>query len=123
MADKQNSELKGELAIHAGQLLPAETLNSSCFCSSLDKDALRQALSDDFASPALYDLVESRCPFLFSSRPIFVSDSQSERIASVIAAIESVIALPAYRAKVLAQAPKIAQYDAGGAKGESPRLL
>jgi hypothetical protein len=117
MSDKQNSELNGELAINAGQLLPAETLNSSCFCSSLDKDALRQALSDDFASPALYDLVESRCPFLFSSRPIFVSDSQSERIASVIAAIESVIALPAYRAKVLAQAPEIAKYDAGGAKG------
>ncbi|SHN43849.1 hypothetical protein SAMN05192549_1193 [Duganella sacchari] len=117
MVDIKNSELAGDLAINTGPLLPAEMINSSCFCSSLDKDALRQALSDDFNSPALYDLVESRCPFLFSSRPIFVSDSQSERIASVIEAIESVIALPAYRAKVLAEAPEIAQYDAGGARG------
>lgn len=117
MVDLKNCELEGELSVNAGQSLPAEMLNSCCFCSSLNKDALRQALSDDFNSPALYELVESRCPFLFSSRPIFVSDSQSERIASVIAAIESVIALPAYRAKVLAEAPEIAQYGGGGAKG------
>jgi hypothetical protein len=117
MADTQNSELDGRLAVNAGALLPAETLNSSCFCSSLDKDALRHALSDDFNSPALYESVESRCPFLFSSRPIFVSDSQSSRIAGVIEAIESVIAMPAYRTKVLAGAPEITQYDAGGARG------
>ncbi|WP_295995039.1 hypothetical protein [Rugamonas sp.] len=117
MVETKNSDLKDLSPISAEALLPAEMLNDSCFCSSLDKDALLQALSDDFDSAALYDLVESRCPFLFSSRPIFVSNSQSERIERVIEAIESVIALPAYRAKVLAGAPEIAQYDAGGAKG------
>lgn len=117
MADIPNPQLAAAMPINAGPLLPAEVLNSSCFCSSLDKDVLRQAFSDDFDSPALYDLVESRCPFLFSSRPIFVSESQCERIAGVIDAIESVIALPSYRAKVLADAPEIAQYGADGAKG------
>lgn len=115
--DNENSESSGKQPIRTGALLPAEMLNSSCFCSSLDKDALRCAFSDDINSPELYELVESRCPFLFSSRPIFVSDSQSSRIAGVIEAIESVIAMPAYRTKVLAGAPEIAQYDAGGAKG------
>ncbi|ATD63921.1 hypothetical protein CNX70_18505 [Janthinobacterium svalbardensis] len=100
-----------------GALLPAEMLNSGCFCSSLDRDALRQALSDDLDSPELFELVESRCPYLFSSRPVFVSDSQSARIARVIEALESVISMPAYRAKVLADAPEIARQDPGGAKG------
>jgi len=117
MTDTPNPQLAAAMPINTGPLLPAEVLNSGCFCSSLDKDVLRQAFSDDFDSPALYDLVESRCPFLFSSRPIFVSESQSERIAGVIDAIESVIALPSYRAKVLADAPEIAQYGADGAKG------
>ncbi|MFM9434160.1 hypothetical protein ACFDR9_001209 [Janthinobacterium sp. CG_23.3] len=115
--DTPHSQLNGGAPVNARALQPAETLNSSCFCSSLDKDALRLALSDDLDSPELYELVESRCPFLFSSRPIFVSDSQSARIAGVVEAIESVIAMPAYRAKVLAGAPAIARHDPGGAKG------
>ena len=110
------SELANE-AVATGALLPAEILNSGCFCSSLDRDALRQALSDDLDSPELFELVESRCPYLFSSRPVFVSDSQSARIARVIKALESVISMPAYRTKVLADAPEIAKQDPGGAKG------
>jgi hypothetical protein len=97
--------------------LPAEQLNSSCFCSSLDKSALRSALSGELNDPELFNLVEERCPFLFSSRPVFISQSQANKIEEVIAALESVIRLPAYRELVLADAPVIARLGGNGTRG------
>ena len=38
-------------------------------------------------------------------------------MASVVRAVESVVALPAYRERILADAPAIARHDPGGAKG------
>lgn len=99
----------------AGQV--SELLNSRCFCVSLDHDALRQALSTELGSPELRALVEERCPYLFSAQPVFVSQSQTKRMADVVRAIESVVALPSYREHVLSQAPAIARHDPGGAKG------
>jgi hypothetical protein len=101
----------------APALLPGERLNSNCFCTSLDETALKQALSSELGDNAVFELVEERCPFLFSSRPIYIADSQSERMAEVVSAIESVIAMPAYRAQVLSSAPAIARHDPGGARG------
>lgn len=97
--------------------LMSERLNSKCFCISLDSDALRQALVAELGSPDLLALVEERCPYLFSAQPVFVSDSQIERIAKVVRAVESVVALPDYRKHILANAPAIARHDPGGAKG------
>jgi hypothetical protein len=100
---------------NGGNPAASEQLNSGCFCVSLDQDALKRALVLELG--ALAELVEQRCPFLFSARPVFISDSQRARMAQVIEAIESVIALPAYRQQVLANAPEIARMDPGGAKG------
>lgn len=97
--------------------LPGERLNGNCFCTSLDADALKRALSTELGDSAVFDLIAQRCPYLFSSRPIYIADSQSRRMAEVIEAIETVIAMPAYRARVLAGAPEIARHDPGGAKG------
>ncbi|CAN5904342.1 hypothetical protein BH11PSE12_BH11PSE12_23840 [soil metagenome] len=128
--------------MHSGQAV--ELLNSQCFCISLQDGAMQQALKQTLAStgsaenatlpalPALADtsntpdmpntpdifaLIAERCPHLFSARPVFVSDSQTGRMAQVIQAIESVVALPAYRAQILAAATQIAIHDPGGAKG------
>ncbi len=101
----------------AGAVLPGERLNSGCFCSSLDSDSLKLALSSELGDPALFELVAQRCPFLFSSRPVYIADSQAQRMAEVVRAIESVVAMPAYRAQVLAGAPAIAGHDPGGALG------
>ena len=92
-------------------------LNSHCFCVSLDHDALRGALASELGSPELLALVEERCPYLFSARPVFISDSQTERMANVVRAVESVVMLPAYRSHVLEHAPALARHDPGGAKG------
>lgn len=95
----------------------AERMNSKCFCVSLDQAALRDALASELGSPELLALVEERCPYLFSAKPVFISDSQTERMANVVRAIESVVMLPAYRSHVLEAAPAIARHDPRGAKG------
>jgi hypothetical protein len=95
----------------------SDQLNSHCFCVSLNHDALREALASELGSPELLALVDERCPYLFSSRPVFISDSQTKRMAQVVRAVESVVTLPAYRKYVLDNAPAIARHDPGGAKG------
>jgi len=98
-------------------MLASERLNSKCFCITLNDDALRQSMTSVLGSPAIADLVEEKCPYLFSARPVFISDEQTERMASVLRAVESVVALPAYRERILADAPAIVRHDPGGAKG------
>lgn len=95
----------------------SQRMKSKCFCVSLDQAALRGALASELGSPELLALVEERCPYLFSARPVFISDSQTQRMADVVRAIESVVALPAYRSRILDGAPAIARHDPGGAKG------
>lgn len=92
-------------------------LNSKCFCISLDNKSLREVLESELGYPGLSRMIEQRCPHLFAPHPVFLSRSQQKRMSTAIAAIESVIALPAYREAVLARAPAIARHDPGGAKG------
>ncbi len=94
-----------------------EVLNSECFCISLDTPALRQALESEIGEPGLFDLIQQRCPYLFATRPVFLSREHLRRMDDVVQAIESVVALPAYRDEVLAAATPIARHGAGGAKG------
>ena len=89
------------------------TLNSRCFCISLDHEALRDALESSLGQPGLFQLVRERCPYLFAAHPVFVAQAQLEGIAELIAAIESVVALPAYRERVLTRSPAIARHDPG----------
>lgn len=94
-----------------------ERLNGECFCISLDASALRQALESEIGEPGLFDLIQQRCPYLFATRPVFLPRQHMLRMAQLVGAIESVVALPAYRDEVLAGAPAIARHDPGGAKG------
>ena len=94
-----------------------EWLNSQCFCLSLDARALQRALESELGAPDLVQLVAERCPYLFSAQPVFVSGAHIARMAEVIRAVESVVALPAWRELILADAPAIARHAAGGAQG------
>ena len=96
--------------------LESVRINSSCFCSSLDSTALMAALAGELGDLELVRLVEERCPYLFSSRPIFISKSQAEKIEAVVVAVESVVRLPAYREMVLSNGPSIARKDASGVR-------
>lgn len=92
-----------------------ESLNAECFCVSLDREALRTAIDRDPAAGGLSQLIEERCPHLFAALPVFVSRRHVDEMAKIVAAVEEVVALPAYRAQVLSYAPQIARRDPGTA--------
>ncbi len=96
---------------------PVETLNSACFCFSLDEEALARALDSELGQPGLSAMVRQRCPFLFAAVPVFVAAPHLQRMARVMQAVESVVALPAYREQVLAAAPAIARLGTSGPLG------
>lgn len=52
-------------------------------------------------------------PHLFSATAVFISSEQFNRIAAMIAAVESVVRLPGYRESALARAPRIAGLEPG----------
>jgi hypothetical protein len=95
----------------------AEALNEGCFCISLNGDALRSALESTLGEPGLFALTQERCPYVFAAGPVFISGSHVKQMRQLVQAVESVVALPAYRSKVLANAPDIARHDPGGARG------
>jgi len=103
--------------IGEGSGLISEQVNSKCFCVTLDKDALETKLAVELGSPALLALLKERCPYIFSARSVFISDSAVIEMSKVVRAVEAVVGLPAYRDFVLSRAPAIAQHDPGGAMG------
>lgn len=90
-----------------------EQLNRDCFCLGLDQAVLADALDTQLGSPGLSQLVRERCPSVFAAQPVFVGPSQLRRMADVVRAVESVVALPAYREMVLRDAPATARIDRG----------
>ena len=94
-----------------------DLLNGACFCLSLDKAALARALDSELGQPGLSAMVRQRCPFLFAAQPVFVAATQLQHMAQVMQAVESVVAIPAYREQVLATAPAIARLGTSGPLG------
>jgi len=89
----------------------AEQLNSNCFCGGLQLGALTEALQSAPGAPDVAALIAERCPYLFSPRPVFVSKAQAAGIEQLIAAVESVVALPSYQNEVFGGGPDIARHD------------
>ena len=86
----------------------ADRLNADCHCVSLDSAGLEAEL--ERVSPGFHDEVMAGRPHLFSSSVAFVSVEHVRRMARLVAAVERVVALPAYREHVLAWAPEIARH-------------
>jgi hypothetical protein len=87
----------------------ADTLNHACLCITLDTSRLRHELERDPSLQGLSGSIAELQPHLFSSSVVFVSSATHRAIAEAVQAIERVMALPAYQATALAQAPAIAQ--------------
>ncbi|HRH85590.1 MAG TPA: hypothetical protein PLO41_01970 [Rubrivivax sp.] len=92
-------------------------LNRDCVCIGLDDAALSRALAAPADDVDLDALVRERCPHAFAAHPVFVDGAQLERMAKVVQAVESVVALPAWQDRVLADAPPIARHLAQGTRG------
>ncbi len=91
----------------------ARVLNRDCHCISVDADALQRELEQDIESRNLYRSILETRPHLFSASAVFVSRADVERMAAIIHAVETVVALPAYSETVLSWGPAIAQIDHG----------
>lgn len=87
-----------------------EQLNKLCRCVSLDREALRSELLKQQDGLNLYRMIAEERPHLFAESAVFVSDIDILRQRDIIAAVESVIALPAYQERVLAYAPDAAKF-------------
>ncbi len=90
-----------------------EALNRACYCISLDQDTLRRELEKGLELRGLYSSIIESHPHLFSALPVFVSRQHVDGMVRIIHAVESVIAMPAYRDRVMHWAPEIAQFDPG----------
>ncbi|MBC7982267.1 MAG: hypothetical protein H7Y02_00275 [Candidatus Obscuribacterales bacterium] len=86
-----------------------QRLNRHCYCVGTDVPALQSWLERDLRERGLMGSIVSSHPHLFSSLPVFLSAEANTKIGRVIQAIESVVAMPAYREAVLANAPPIAR--------------
>ena len=82
---------------------PAAQLNQGCACVTLDDALLAEALEREVASFAAADLAASH-PHLFSRSAVFVDEPTRGAMQQVIAAIERVVARPAYQELALAAA-------------------
>ncbi|MDD1624451.1 MAG: hypothetical protein LUO94_06760 [Methylococcaceae bacterium] len=87
-----------------------EQLNSQCRCVSLNLEALRAELWQQQGDINLYRMIIEERPHLFAESAVFVTDTCIQRQRDIIAAVESVIALPAYQERVLAYAPDAAKF-------------
>ena len=94
-----------------------EVLNQACLCVGVDAIALERALDSELGKPGLSEMVRQRCPFLFAALPVFVGTPQLQRMAQVMQAVESVVALPAYREQILDAAPAISRLGTSGPLG------
>ncbi len=88
----------------------AEQLNRDCQCVTLDRQALRTALQRGEAGADLFRMIEEGRPHLFSDSAVFLDENCIRRMAEVIAAVERVVALSAWAARVLAWAPLSAHH-------------
>ncbi len=91
----------------------SERLNQECFCITLDRDALCQALEREIDDPDFCTTFIRTRPHLFSNTPVFLSESDTSRMIRIVHAIEAATRLPAYRDAVLSWAPEISQHDFG----------
>ena len=83
----------------------AAVLNRDCSCVSLDHAALEQALGGE----AFYRQLRETRPHLFSDSVVFVGRRHLAQMAELVAAIEDVVALPAWQERVLGWAPAAAR--------------
>jgi len=93
-------------------MLP-ESLNARCFCVSVDRDDLNDALAAASGDVSPATEFATTHPHLFSGVATFLSASLLDRMRSVVQAIERVAAMPAYIEAVLAYAPEIARKNHG----------
>ncbi len=91
----------------------AGRLNRGCFCITLDRDALAQALSEEIGSKEFVQGLGVSHPSLFSNVPVFIPAETLGEMARIVDAVETAARLPGFREAALSWAPPIARLDFG----------
>jgi len=91
----------------------ADILNRDCACIGVDEGRLRAELARAADDPDFHRALLDNRPHLYSASIVFVSNLHVRRMQELIAAIDRVVALPAYTAAVAAWAPAIATHAFG----------
>lgn len=101
------------MPIDLPNLVTPEGLNRGCACRTLNAGKLSKLLESEPVLAGMADEIARTRPYLFSSTAVFLSRGQYEGMAALVAAVEQVLALPAYQDAVLGRAPAIAQGEHG----------
>jgi len=91
----------------------SERLNQNCFCLTLDRRSLCEALEQEAGDPGFCETFIRPKAHLFSNVPVFISASEVEEMQEVVKAIEATTRLAAYKATALSWAPEIPREDHG----------
>ncbi|WP_066259997.1 hypothetical protein [Hydrogenophaga flava] len=89
----------------------ADALNLGCACQTLETPRLREQLEIEPSLAGLTARLAQSHPHLFSRTAVFLDAGVMEQITDAVAALERVIALPAWQQQALDRAPPIARLD------------
>jgi len=93
----------------------ALSLNRDCHCISLNRQKLHQRLAADLQEKGLPDALLDQASHLFAQYPVFLWDGHIQQMQALIAAVERVVSLPAYRQLILNRQPWLSDSDDGAA--------
>lgn len=91
----------------------SERLNRECFCITLDRDPLCQAIEREVGDPEFCATFIKARPHLFSNAPVFLSETDTDAMVRIVHAIEAATRVSAYQEVALSWAPEIARRDFG----------
>lgn len=91
----------------------SEFLNRECFCITLDRDALCQALERQVGDPEFCRTFIGPKTHLFSIVPVFLSEADVGEMLRIVHAVEAATRLPGYRDAALSWTSEIARHEFG----------
>jgi len=89
----------------------AARLNRDCHCRTLNRQALHHQLQTQTDGELLFEMIDRQRPHLAADALVFVDHASEQQQQAIIAAVESVVAMPAYQQRVLSYAPASAQFQ------------
>lgn len=111
----------------------ASELNRSCFCISLDRQSLAEAMRRASGDEGFFSTHIENRPHLFSSLPVFLPRADLDSMLATVTAIETVARMPNYRDAAISWISPVARDNPGprGAfmgydfhlAGDAPRLI